>query len=602
MSESVASMGLQKRKKRILVVDDDARSRKLLETILAALGHDVEAAPNGNDAIHKLATDPDLILLDIMMPGMDGFNVIRQIREQVEFAGVPIIMVTLLNSKADRIKAIESGANDFISKPIDALELSVRVASLLKVKEAQDQLKNQKRELADILVKRTAELNESERRFRALYETAKDLIFFKDTNLVYTDANPAMVDFLKIPLMDLIGKKDEDLYATDYVEQARNIEIRVLDGQTLETQLKFKYRMQQITLDVARFPLRSPSGIISGICGIAREITDYQPLSFVSENQDFLSETMQNTLEAALLAADTDSMILLMGESGSGKDFMARYIHDHSKRSAGPFYAINCAAIPTELAESELFGHEAGAFTGANRARRGMLELAESGTILLNEIGELSKLLQAKLLTFLDTRTFSRVGGEKHVTVNARIIAATNRDLETEVANGRFRSDLFHRLNVFSIKVPPLRERSADIVPLVTGILATLKKDLQLPNIPYIEPDVYDAMQNYYWPGNVRELKNVLERAIILSRGSTIKLENIKLGDAVCNGNDRSAVIPFPLSRPLNDLVDDMEREIIEQALQSATGNKLQAARLLGISRFALSRHMKKLGIYIETD
>lgn len=176
------------------------------------------------------------------------------------------------------------------------------------------------------------------------------------------------------------------------------------------------------------------------------------------EDIDYPSPVMQTVLAACREAAGTDSLVLLLGESGSGKDYLARYIHNHSKRAVGPYLSINCAAVPEELAESELFGHEHGAFTGTQGRKRGLLELAENGTLLLNEIGDLSLRLQAKLLTFLDTRKFTRVGGEKEVSVNARIIVATNRDLEKEAATGRFRQDLFYRLNVLSIEVPPLRE------------------------------------------------------------------------------------------------------------------------------------------------
>ena len=183
---------------------------------------------------------------------------------------------------------------------------------------------------------------------------------------------------------------------------------------------------------------------------------------------------------------------------------MARFIHDNSRRASGPFVAINCAAIPPELAESELFGHEAGAFTGAKRRKRGLLELAEGGTLLLNEIGELPLHLQAKLLTFLDTRSFTRVGGEKSVTVSARLIAATNRHLEEEVAKGRFRHDLYYRLNVLSIRVPPLKERIEDIPALVRQIISHLDQELQLPRVPSISAPDMAKLSRTKWPGNVR--------------------------------------------------------------------------------------------------
>jgi transcriptional regulator with PAS, ATPase and Fis domain len=284
-----------------------------------------------------------------------------------------------------------------------------------------------------------------------------------------------------------------------------------------------------------------------------------------------------------------------MGESGTGKDFLARYIHNRSKRSSGPFYAINCAAVPAELAESELFGHESGAFTGATRRKRGLLELAEGGTILLNEIGELSLALQAKLLAFLDTKEFTRVGGEKVVPVNARLIAASNRDLGRAVQEGRFRQDLFYRLNVLSIAIPPLRERIEDIPILVRHIGSRLAAEMQLAAPPQIDPAAIERFMRYKWPGNVRELRNVLERALILSRGRPLTLDHIGLNEG--EAAETTSKLSLPQGRSLDDFLDDIERSLLHEALERARGNKKKAAGLLGISRFALARHMKRLQI-----
>ena len=224
------------------------------------------------------------------------------------------------------------------------------------------------------------------------------------------------------------------------------------------------------------------SGEITGVCGICRDVTDLKKIQDRPklDPHEYRSEAMKSVLDLATFAASGKSVILLLGESGVGKDYLAKYIHERSNYSSGPYFSINCAAVPSELAESELFGHEAGAFTGANRRKRGLLELAEGGTLLLNEIGELSPALQAKFLTFLDTRTFTRVGGQQEIRVNARILAATNRDLQYEISSGRFRADLYYRLNVLSIRVPPLRERTEDLPILVAQLLSTLAKDLQM--------------------------------------------------------------------------------------------------------------------------
>ena len=277
---------------------------------------------------------------------------------------------------------------------------------------------------------------------------------------------------------------------------------------------------------------------------------------------------------------------------------MARFIHDNSRRASGPFYAINCAAIPPELAESELFGHEAGAFTGAKRRKRGLLELAEGGTLLLNEIGELPLHLQAKLLTFLDTRSFTRVGGEKSVTVSARLIAATNRHLEEEVAKGLFRHDLYYRLNVLSIRVPPLKERIEDIPALVRQIISHLDQELQLPRVPSISAADMAKLCAYKWPGNVRELRNVLERAVILSEGPDLKLDFLECEASAASLG--SWTVHFPPKPSFVHVVTDVRRNLILEALARAGGNKQKASSLLGVSRFVLRRQMKTLKLDVR--
>jgi len=248
--------------------------------------------------------------------------------------------------------------------------------------------------------------------------------------------------------------------------------------------------------------------------------------------------------------------------------------------------------VAPELAESELFGHERGAFTGAHGRKRGLLELAEGGTLLLNEIGELSLSLQAKLLTFLDTRQFTRVGGEKNISVNARLIAATNRNLEAEVEAGRFRKDLYYRLNVMTIVIPPLRERREDIPLVVREILNRLKVDLQLTEMPEIDASTMNALINYNWPGNVRELRNVLERALMLSDGQGIYLSSLGIVPAE---KDWAFTITFPSQRSLNDVTREMKSSLVNEALRRAGGSRQGAARLLGISRYSLKHYMNSL-------
>lgn len=303
---------------------------------------------------------------------------------------------------------------------------------------------------------------------------------------------------------------------------------------------------------------------------------------------------MQLTLEKALLAASRGSIVLLLGESGSGKDYLARFIHDHSERSNGPFFTINAASVAPELAESELFGHESGAFTGARGRKRGQLELAEGGTLFLNEIGELSPNLQAKLLTFLDTRTFTRVGGEKSISVNARLITATNRDLEKDVSEGRFRRDLYYRLNVLTIKIPSLRDRPEDIPILVQHILEDLQREIRLSAPPELDPKALEALKGYDWPGNVRELRNVLERALILSGGGRITLSALGIGDTEKTWSFTTA---FPEGRSLNEVTVELKRSLVVEALRRTGGNRVAAAALLDISRNSMNHYLRTLGI-----
>lgn len=585
----------------ILVVDDDSRNRTLIANFLEILGYSSDTANDGFEALEKLNAGFDLILLDVMMPGMDGFEFTRTIREHPNYSDLPIIMVTILDDRDSRLRAVEAGVNDFVSKPIDRLELGVRVKSALKIRKALDVIKQHQAELEETVKQTTAELVESEKRFRKIFESAQDCIFIKDRDRRYLDVNSATTDFLQIRREDIIGKTDDELFDSTYYTISRDIENRVLKGQAIESNQSLVWNSQPTNLDFIRFPFCDSSGEITGICGIIREM----PNHFSSSMDDsppiaeFSSDAMLKALARAKMAARTNSVVLLTGETGSGKDYLARYIHDRSLQSSGPFYSINCAAIPPELAESELFGHEAGAYTSAARKKRGMLELAEGGTLLLNEIGELSALMQAKLLSFFDTFSFTRVGGEKNISVNMRPIAATNRDLRKEVSEGRFRKDLFYRLNVLSISVPPLRDRREDITTIANQLIGHLCEKLHMSPVPRIDPRAVEGLQNYSWPGNVRELRNVLERALILSRGKTVRLEHLSLGKTELS---EAVERDFLAGQSFYEVIGATERRLIESALNRSRGKKHEAARILGISRFALTRHMVKLGINETLD
>jgi DNA-binding NtrC family response regulator len=305
--------------------------------------------------------------------------------------------------------------------------------------------------------------------------------------------------------------------------------------------------------------------------------------------EDFVvgSEPMQRVIGDAELVAPTEATVLITGESGTGKERVAQLIHQRSKRAAGRFVAVNCAAIPKGLVESELFGHVKGAFTGADTTRAGRFEAASGGTILLDEVGELPLEVQPKLLRILEGRAYQRVGESISRQSDARVIACTNRDLEREIAEGRFREDLFWRLNVFRIHVPPLRERPEEIPALARSFLARAGKGKAR-----LSPAALRALEAYPWPGNIRELANIIERAAILASSHVILLEHLP------ESLRRAAPPKTTRDREADRVttVKEAERRAIHEALRETGGNRAEAARLLGISRRKLFYRLKEYG------
>jgi len=305
------------------------------------------------------------------------------------------------------------------------------------------------------------------------------------------------------------------------------------------------------------------------------------------------SQPMQEVLAVVDRIARSRATVLLQGETGSGKEVLAREIHRRSTRADKPFVRVNCAALAEGLLESELFGHERGSFTGAVRTTRGLFQLADGGTLLLDEISEISAALQAKLLRVLQEREVRKVGGAESVSVDVRIIATTNRDLAGEVSRGRFRADLFHRLNVVRIDVPALRSRSEDIAALSSGILSRKATEHDLPR-PELEPDALDMLQKHPWPGNVRELENALERALLMHRDGRIRAQDLALD------------LPSPSADDISldgRTLQEIERAAIRGALRCHRGNRTHAAKALGVSVRTIRnkiREFKSAGISIE--
>jgi len=562
------------------------------------------------------------VLLDLNLPDSQGLETLTRVDS--EFPEIPIIVLTGQEDEAMAVEAVKRGAQDYLIKGVvdrNQLVRSIRYAIERKrmavdLTGARDELEKRVEERTSELLQTNERLKQeiaernhaesalrrSEERFRAMFDAAQDMIFMMDSHLRYKQVNPATTRVLGLDESEIIGRKSKDIYGAGVGQQLRLLDLRVLEGETIEREHAVHIKGLKLILNTILRPLHNAEGKIVGVFGISRDVTDRArtlptPKAFF---ESYPSQAMKMTMSEARSAAASDGTVLLQGESGSGKDYLARWIHDHSKRALGPYFSLNCAAISRELAESELFGHERGAFTGAHGRKRGLLELAEGGTLLLNEIGELPLSLQSKLLTFLDTRSFLRVGGEKHHTVNARIISATNRSLDKEVEEGRFLSALFYRINVFGINLPPLRDRIEDIPVLLEEIMSRLAAELQLTQLPYIDPAFAIALARYDWPGNVRELRNALERALILSDGRSLSLT---LPSVQQSPQDWSHVSSFPVhERTLHDVTDEVIKSLCLEALRRCEGNRRCAARTLGIARDSLYRHMKRFGIESENQ
>ncbi|MGD0650244.1 MAG: sigma-54 dependent transcriptional regulator [Verrucomicrobiia bacterium] len=345
-----------------------------------------------------------------------------------------------------------------------------------------------------------------------------------------------------------------------------------------------------------------------------RQVVSYQPLLTKEDYAEGIvgkSEAMQQVFKLIGQVSMSEATVLITGESGTGKELVARAIYHHSKRTDQPFMAINCAAIPENLLESELFGHEKGAFTGAAERRVGKFEQCDHGTIFLDEIGDMPPATQTKILRVLQNGEFQRVGGNQTLQVDVRVIAATNKDPERLVAEKRFREDLYYRLNVVRIYLPPLRDRREDISVLVDYFLQKINKPRQASaKIKGISPQALEVLQKYNWPGNVRELENVIERAAVVAHGETLMLDDLPAEvreprTVVAPPEDVNAAIDAAV-RPLFSLARNdsklkimaaVERELIIRALAETGGNQMQAAKLLGTTRATLRKRIEKFGI-----
>ena len=418
----------------------------------------------------------------------------------------------------------------------------------------------------------------------AWFESMEDPMLLCDGSLMVLAANRAAAHLLQIPASELIRRKADEVLAPATLPGPAPSQP---PPARLEWRCEFQApRGERRTVEVSGTALRDH------LTGAEGWVLSLHHLGGVEPPPDFIgcSAVAQELLEfVSRIAASRATSILLVGESGTGKELIAKRLHALSRRAAAQMVPINCAALPENLLESELFGHERGAFTGARDAKEGLLEVADGGTVFLDEIGEMPPALQAKLLRVLEDHTFRRVGGSRNISVDVRVIGATNADLEKAIEERRFRPDLYYRLNGVQIRVPALRERPEDLAELAVYFLEHFNR-VHRRQIRGIHPGAQRLLEQHHWPGNVRELRNVMERAVLVEPLEWITTASLALPNA------RTAPIPAANPNARFSLVSG-ERELIAAALAEAAGNQTRAATLLGIGRFSLRYKMKKLGM-----
>jgi len=502
----------------ILVVDDTPANLGFLIETLSQAGYRVRVATDGESALEQARyAPPSLVLMDAMMPGIDGFETTRRMRGTASLAQTPVIFMTALSEGHDKVRAFAAGANDYVTKPFQHEEVLARVQTHIARRALERELERANAELESRVAARTQELE------RALAE----------------------VEALKVRL------QQENQY-------------------------------------------------------LRREISEQMSDAIVGR-----SPALQHALSQVALVANTDATVLIRGETGTGKELIARALHEKSARHEGPLVKLNCSAISAGLVESELFGHVKGAFTGAHDRRIGRFELANNGTLFLDEVSELPLDTQAKLLRVLQEREFEPVGSSKTQKVNVRVIAASNRDLAADSRNGRFRADLYYRLNVFPIDLPALRERRDDIPLLAAHFMQRAARKLG-KRLDRFAPDTLRKLTNHSWPGNIRDLQNVIERAAILADGHELVVD-WELGPAAAspgaatNGATAAASIDESndasvesTDEPASLALRALERKHIIEVLRKTRGvieGPQGAAKLLNLKPSTARFRIRKLGI-----
>jgi PAS domain S-box-containing protein len=562
--------------RKILVVDDEESIRYTFRTFLEDEGYDVEVARGYDDAAAAIGSkDFDLVYA--------GIDVLREVKRR--HANCPVVMITGVPTVETSAESVRSGAFDYIPKPI-------RQDTLLRV--------------TGMALKHKALLDEKERfraNIEAIYRGLRDAILLVDEDLTIVEANEAVKEICDIGSKEAVGKLfytlpvmicSED-FATALGEAIRTR--KPVDINRIECR---REGGSPKILSLSISPLLTAQGKFLGAVVLIKDETRIHTLEKqLTARQQFgdivgRSTRMQEVYTLIESLASVDSTVLITGESGTGKELVAEAVHHRGARSGKPLVKVNCSALTESLLESELFGHVKGAFTGAVSDSVGRFQTAQGGTIFLDEIGDVSPALQLRLLKVLQNKEIERVGDSKPIKVDVRVMAATNRDLRQLMREGKFREDLYYRIKVVEIHLPPLRERKEDIPLLAEHFVEKLNIKLQ-KNIEGVSQDVIKRFMSYSWPGNIREMEHTIEHALILCHKSVVTLEDLP-PDMLQQADAGGQALALGSPRQKYSAGAD-ERQAIIEALAKAGWNKSKAARLLGISRRTIYRKMEEYGI-----
>ena len=585
---------------RILIVEDERVTAEDLSDILTELGYSVTAAvSSGADAIAQAeANPPDIALMDIHIQGeMDGTRVALVLRERFN---IPVIYLTAHADSETVERAKDAGPLGYITKPFQeaALQASIEIA-----------LHRHREEL---------KTHETQQLLASTLRAISDGVISMDRQGIVTLFNPAAESWTGLSSGEALGQPVEDVFqafaGVDGEKLGKPWE-QVLSGGLLENlpegAVLVSRQGEKRPISGSLAPIRDHTGSVAGAVLVFGPSSEQQvqagPVLSGEALTDHgielgnfkivaVSPAMKQVLTFARRVAQSEvSTILLEGESGTGKDILAQFLHYYGRRHEGPFVALNCAAIPETLLESELFGYEKGAFTDARAAKAGILEIASGGTIFLDEIAEMPLTVQAKLLRVLEEQCFRRLGGVRDIQVDVRVVAATNRRLTDAIEDGRFRLDLYYRLNVIQVTLPALRERREDILPLAEHFIQVYNVKFKR-NVQGICHAAAAALMSHSWPGNVRELRNVIERAMVLEESERIQMSSLYIASNGGTLSRPNAKVEEP-EPPFQASLAEAEKNMVMKALQKAAGNQTRAAILLGITRDTLRYKMKKFNL-----